>query len=650
VSAGRDRENRPGLRKACPFLRAARAVPPRVINNLHGGTSVASVPGMMSPEKTPAVALTMPVPPPSVLVRYSTLVVLVVVALATVIARESWVAWHAEDQASLRSALLVTGLAAAGLPLALAAWLAVLAGMRRKLRDHERSGAALRDSEARHRAMFEGNPLAMWLYDLDTLAILAVNEGAVRQYGYPRDEFLRMSLHDLHTAETRPSLLGRVEELRAGVGSDTYATQHQRRDGTAIDVEICGSTVRFEGRCARLVTSVDVTERQRLEAQLRQAQKMDAVGQLAGGVAHDFNNILNVIAGYAEMALRGTEPARQKTYLGEVLKASERAAALTRQLLTFSRQQVVQPQVLDLNAVVADMEMMLRRLIGPRVELSTAAAAGLGRVKADPGQVGQVILNLTVNARDAMPEGGPLLIETADVELDEEYARRHPGVAAGSYVMLAVSDAGLGMPPEVQQRVFEPFFTTKEKDKGTGLGLSTVYGIVKQCGGSIGLYSEVGKGTCFKVYFPRVDAEAARSAGAALPVPLAPPGGTVLLVEDEPGVRTLTREMLESAGFDVLEAADSAAALEQAVGAAAIDVVLTDVMMPQMDGRELARRLEQIRPGLNVVYMSGYTAQAIARQGALREGVPFLEKPFTSASLILKLREALGGQGAAGAA
>ncbi|MBN9522390.1 response regulator [bacterium] len=375
--------------------------------------------------------------------------------------------------------------------------------------------------------------------------------------------------------------------------------------------------------------------------ELHQAQKMEAVGQLAGGVAHDFNNLLTVINGYADLLLQGLppgDPARE--LLGEIHKAGERSAGLTRQLLAFSRQQVLAPRVLDLNAVVADTASLLRRVIGEDVKLATAPGRGLWPVKADPGQVEQVLLNLAVNARDAMPTGGRLTIETADVELDESYAAGRPDARPGPHVLLAVSDTGHGMPPEVLARIFEPFFTTKGVGKGTGLGLATVYGIVKQSGGHVGVYSEVGVGTTFKVYLPR--AESGPGGGTAPPRPPAPPRGTetVLVVEDEDAVRALTRHVLRHAGYVVVEAADAGAAARAAEGRE-IDLLVTDVVMPGLGGRELAERLRASRPGLKVLYLSGYTDDAVVRHGVLHERVHFLQKPFTPAALAWKVREAL---------
>jgi two-component system, cell cycle sensor histidine kinase and response regulator CckA len=379
------------------------------------------------------------------------------------------------------------------------------------------------------------------------------------------------------------------------------------------------------------------------EEQLRQAQKMEAVGRLAGGIAHDFNNLLTVITGYSQLTLRSLhaeDPLRDN--IEEIKKAGDRAAALTRQLLTFSRKQVLQPKVLDLNAVVSEIEKMLRRLIGEDIELRTALQPELGHIKADPGQIEQVLMNLAVNARDAMPNGGKLTIETQNVSVDEDFVKQHIAVIPGSYVMLAVSDTGIGMNEETQQRIFEPFFTTKELGQGTGLGLSTVYGIVQQSGGGLWVYSEVGRGTTFKVYLPRVDEEA-QVYKPGLPAPEALSGKeTILLAEDEEIVRNLVREVLKSHGYKVLEAANGGAALllcERHQGP--IHLMITDVIMPEMSGRELTDRLAGLRPEMKVLYMSGYTDNAIADHGVLEAGKNFIQKPFSPDALVGKVREVL---------
>ncbi|HLE84167.1 MAG TPA: response regulator [Thermoanaerobaculia bacterium] len=385
--------------------------------------------------------------------------------------------------------------------------------------------------------------------------------------------------------------------------------------------------------------------RHTLEAQLRTAQRMEAVGQLVAGVAHDFNNLLTVILGNSELLLRGLEPADpRRAGLGEIRSAAERAAVLIRQLLAFSRQQVLEPRVLDLNALVGDVRRLLRRVIGEDVELRIRLAPRLGAVRADPGQLEQVMLNLAVNSRDAMPGGGILTLETANLDLDEAYCRDHAAARPGPYVLLAVSDTGLGMDAATRGHIFEPFFTTKGRDHGTGLGLATVHGIVSQSGGHIWLYSEPGKGTTFKIYLPRVEAPAAPTAAAAPPARALTGSETVLVVEDEEAVRALTTKTLEARGYRVLAAASAEQALEVAQRhPERIPLVVTDVVMPGLSGGELAARLVELRPEMRVIFVSGYTDDTIAHQGVLDPGVHFLQKPFALDALARKVREVLDG-------
>jgi two-component system, cell cycle sensor histidine kinase and response regulator CckA len=400
-----------------------------------------------------------------------------------------------------------------------------------------------------------------------------------------------------------------------------------------------GSVTRF------LALKEDVTEQRSLEHQLRQAQKMEAVGRLAGGVAHDFNNVLTAIFGYADLvADEFPADSPQRADVAEIRKAAHRAAGLTRQLLAFSRQQILEPVVLSLNDLVEDIDKMITRLVGEDVELRLALTPDAGNVRADPGQLQQVIMNLVVNARDAMPTGGKLLIETANADLSEQYAELHQPVVPGRYVLLAVSDTGMGMSAETRARIFEPFFTTKEKGKGTGLGLSTVYGIVKQSGGYVWVYSEPGRGTTFKVYLPRVDAAAEE--------PLRPREGgtiagteTILLAEDDDMLRPLAKGLLEKLGYKVLEARNAEEALATARDRSGpIHLLVADVVMPGRSGRELARQLAETRPATKVLYVSGYTDDAIVHHGMLEPGLHFLQKPFTPAVLARKVREVLDAQ------
>jgi PAS domain S-box-containing protein len=388
-------------------------------------------------------------------------------------------------------------------------------------------------------------------------------------------------------------------------------------------------------------SGADITDRRALEEQFRQAQKMEAIGRLAGGVAHDFNNLLTVILGYSELVLADLPlDDSHKADIGEIQKAGTRAAGLTRQLLAFSRKQIIEPTLLDLNVVVADMRAMLGRLIGEDVTVAVKLASAPVPVKADRGQIEQIVLNLAVNARDAMPKGGTLTIEAANIDIDQHNAKTHVSVEPGSYVVLSVTDTGTGMTPQVQARLFEPFFTTKERGKGTGLGLATVQGIVTRSGGSVGVYSEVGKGTSLKVYFPRADAE--EMPVAAPPQVRAASGvQTVLVVEDERGLRALAKRLLEREGYTVLAAANAEEAVQLFDANASIDLVLTDVIMPGASGPELTRRLLEQRAALKVIYMSGYTDDAIVQHGILKPGIAFLNKPFTSETLGRKIREVL---------
>jgi nitrogen-specific signal transduction histidine kinase len=401
------------------------------------------------------------------------------------------------------------------------------------------------------------------------------------------------------------------------------------RDSTGAPVQMRGS-------------GVDITDRIELEARYLQAQKMESVGRLAGGVAHDFNNLLTVILGTIDLTLEQMDAAAPTAgLLREGRRAAERATALTRQLLAFSRRQITQPEILDLGAMVREVSDMLQRLIGEHVRLTVVAADALWPVRADRGQLEQVIMNLAVNARDAMPEGGGLAIEISNVELDELAASQHPPLQAGAFVQLAVTDTGIGMEAAVRERIFEPFYTTKEVGRGTGLGLSTVYSIIEQNRGGIWVYSEPGHGTTFKIYLPR--SLAARPAGAAEPVVVAMTGTeTLLVVEDDDALREIATSVLRSAGYTVLAAASGAAALEIAAQhQGSLQLVLTDMVMPGMGGRELATRLTEIRPDIRIVYTSGYTDDAILRRHALEASDHFLSKPYTVVELTRRIRKVL---------
>ena len=514
-------------------------------------------------------------------------------------------------------------------------------GALRDVTAQRRSEEILRASEERYRFLFENNPQPMWVFDENTLAFLAVNAAACVRYGYTRSEFLTMTIREIRPPEDVP-VLARQIASEASEYQESGTWRHRKKDGTLIDVEISSHPLLFEGRPAQLVLAHDITERRKLESQLRQSQKMEAIGQLAGGVAHDFNNLLTAILGYAQLLdSQLPDDSMLREEVAEIAKAGERAASLTRQLLAFSRKQVLEPKLLDLNSSVRSLENMLRRLIGEHIDLAATLDPSLALVRADAGQIEQVIMNLVVNSRDAMPEGGKVTIETANVELGDAYALHHPAVAPGSYVMLAVSDTGAGMDAATQARIFEPFFTTKAKDTGTGLGLSTVYGIVKQSGGSIWTYSEVGKGTTFKVYLPRAEG-VAKEIEQPAPDADAPATETILLAEDDSAVRKLTLTILTRLGYTVLDAGTGEEALKLArEHPGAIDLVLTDLVMPQMSGADFASELRAARPGIAVLFMSGYTDHAIIRHDLLESGAAFLQKPFTPSSLSRKIREVL---------
>ena len=509
--------------------------------------------------------------------------------------------------------------------------------------ERRRAEEALARSEMTYRSLVEDSPFGIFQSAPDG-RLLAVNPALVNILGYDSAaELLAQNMaRDVYVdPEDRARLIEDVTRR----GSLSAESVWRRKDGKTVTVRQTGRAVRdAHGRVESFNVIVeDITERKLLEAQFRQAQKMEAVGRLAGGVAHDFNNLLTAILGCADLLLETLGPeVPEREDVEEIRKAARRAADLTRQLLAFSRQQVLAPQVLDLNVLVPNLEKLLRRLIGEDVELRTTLGAGLGAVKADPGQIEQVIVNLAVNARDAMPDGGRLTIETCNAELDETYAAEHFPTRPGSYVLLAVTDTGTGMDADTKSHIFEPFFTTKGQGQGTGLGLATAYGIVKQSGGYVWVYSEPGQGTSFKIYLPRV-VDAPEPARPAQDAPVSLRGSeTILLVEDDEMVRTLTRRLLEANGHTVLLASRGDAALELARRhEARIDLLITDVVMPGMSGRDLADEVQTLLPGIKVLYLSGYTDDAIVRHGVLEPGVAFLQKPFTADALARKVREVL---------
>jgi PAS domain S-box-containing protein len=502
----------------------------------------------------------------------------------------------------------------------------------------------LRRSEMNFRSLVTNAPYGICRCDAAG-QLLDVNPALLTMLGYssPRD-LVGQHLGELH-ADTH-QWFELADYLHSSAPFNGLIADWKRKDGVNTVVRVSGRAVSDgETGTAFELFAEDVTERRALEQQLRQSQKMEAVGRLAGGIAHDFNNLLMVISGYSEFLLERLGP--DPTLRGpaqEISVAAQRASSLTRQLLAFSRKQMLAPKILDLNEVVTENLKMLTRVIGEDIDLVMVPAASLGAVRADAGQIDQVIMNLAVNARDAMPSGGKLIIETSNVSLDEEYSRFHAPLRPGDYVMLSISDTGMGMDSETQSHIFEPFFTTKGL-KGTGLGLSTVYGIVKQSGGYIWVFSEPGKGTTFKVYLPRVAERAESPAMVVSPAEGAatePGTETILLVEDEANLRYLARQFLEKQGYRVIDAADGALAMQIAVAhEGLIHLLLTDVIMPGMNGRELAQRISEIRPNTKVLYMSGYTENVIGHNGTLDAGVRLLQKPFTLRELKSKVREVL---------
>jgi len=511
--------------------------------------------------------------------------------------------------------------------------------------ERKRAEEALRRSEARVRRLVESNIIGISTGDLSGKLIDA-NDAFLGLLGFSREELLsgEMRWDALTPPEYRDTDQSAVEQLKSTGSASPWEKQFFRKDGSRVSVLIGVTTLTAaRGELEAVSFVVDISERKKLEAQLRMAQKMEAVGQLAGGIAHDFNNLLGVIIGWSEVfeeRLDQNDPLRPKAE--QIKKAGQRAAALTRQLLAFSRNQVLDPKVLDLNAVVADTLKMLQRLIGDSIELITIPAPELGRVKADQGQIEQVIMNLAINARDAMPQGGKVTITIANEDMDDISIRQHPGAVQGSYVTLSVSDMGCGMDHETQAHIFEPFFTTKELGKGTGLGLSTVYGIMKRSGGYISVYSELGRGTTFKCYLPRIEQSVTQETPVRNSKDLVRGWETILLVEDAQPLRELARELLEDHGYTVLEAANGASAVQVAEKyGKPIHLLLTDVVMPGMDGSKLAERMDDSYPGIKVLYMSGYTDDAIVHHGVLDYGLTLLQKPFTRESLTCKVREVL---------
>ncbi len=505
---------------------------------------------------------------------------------------------------------------------------------------------AAQELARRFRNLVEDLNAGIWEMDVPSFKITFVSQQIEAILGFPTQKWLERNLWIQHVhPEDRELVAERCR--RASTDGRDYNFRYRAitAAGKTIWLQDIVRVVRdAEGKVRQLRgVMVDVTEHQRLEEEFRQAQKMEAVGRLVGGVAHDFNNLLTIISGYAQLAqdfLTSDSPLH--SYMDEILKAGERAGGMVRRLLAFTRRQTLEPQALDLNSIVKGAEKMMRRLIGEDIEVVTELAPKLGVIRSDPAQLEQVLINLAVNARDAMPNGGKLIIETDNIDLDQAYADCHISALPGAYVQLTVSDTGCGMDAHTRAHVFEPFFTTKQKGKGTGLGLATAYGIVKQSGGNIWVYSEPGMGTTFKIYLPRVIAPLQLTQPTLIATAQCTGSETILLVEDEEGIRSLVVGILRSRGYTVLEADRPSDALDISKNfEGPIHLLFTDVVMPQMSGRELAAQISAGRPTTKILYMSGYTNHAIAHHGVLNAGVPFLQKPFTPEALALKVREVL---------
>jgi two-component system cell cycle sensor histidine kinase/response regulator CckA len=526
-----------------------------------------------------------------------------------------------------------------------------LLGICRDVTDRKLAEEEMRQSQQKLRIHFEHTPLAVVEWDLEG-RVTDWNPAAERMFGYSRQEAIGQHASFIVPAQFRQQVEQVGQELLRQSGGTRSTNDNLTKDGIIISCEWYNTPLVAEsGRVLGVASLVqDVTERVALEERLRQSQKMEAVGRLAGGVAHDFNNLLTVILGYSQILAEGVPTgSRMAESTAQIKSAADRASGITRQLLAFSRKQVLSPRVINLNDIMLNLDSLLRRLIGEDIEVLTVPANDLGSVKADPGQIEQVIMNLALNARDAMPEGGKLTLETANALLDEAYAQRHRPTEPGRYVMLSVTDTGHGMSAETQARIFEPFYTTKEVGKGTGLGLSMVYGIIKQSGGNIWVYSEPDRGTSFKIYLPRVD-QPAETTGAENRAKTVQRGTeTILLVEDDPQLRQLSSSVLSHCGYKVL----TASAPEEGVAICKenhrdIRLLVTDVVMPRMNGRQLAEQIQQISPNVKVLYISGYTSNAIVHYGVLDSGLWFLPKPFTLSALVAKVREVLDATGPPG--
>jgi PAS domain S-box-containing protein len=509
-------------------------------------------------------------------------------------------------------------------------------------KEQDRSAEALRQSHRLLHSIMEGANEVVFVKDLQG-RYLMINTPGAEMLGRTVAQVIGKTDSDLFPPNTADPIREADAQVIQSRKAITYELTMHLPEAVRYFLSTKSPYFGPQGELIGLIgVSLDITDRRKIEDQLRQIQKMEAIGTLSGGIAHDFNNLLTVIKGYNGLVMDAIHDEGIRSLVANIDQAAERAESLTRQLLAYSRRQVLQPKVISLNSLVVNLDKMLQRLIGEDVEMRTVIEPNLGSVKADPGQIEQVVMNLAVNARDAMPKGGSLTLETANVDLDEAYAQEHAGVVPGRYVMLAVSDTGVGMDAETRAHIFEPFFTTKVMGRGTGLGLSMAYGIVKQSGGFLEVYSELGHGTTFKIYLPRVEEPAEAFSGKSVPAPTLRGSETILLVEDNRQVRELAASVLSSCGYRVL-VADSAAAVvslcEQHGGA--IHLLLTDVVMPGSGGREIAKQITVRRPGIKVLYMSGYTTNAIIHHGVLDPGTSFLQKPFTPALLAGKVREVL---------
>ena len=500
------------------------------------------------------------------------------------------------------------------------------------------------ESREQFRRLFISNPLPMWIYDRETLKFLEVNDAAIANYGYARNEFLTMRLTDIRPPADVDRLLESLKNA-AGTYEQSSNWRHRRKNGDIIQVDVYTHEIAIRGHNARLAVALDVTQRNQAEEQLRQAQKMEAIGQLTGGVAHDFNNLLAIIQGNLELIQdRVKDDPKMREMIDYALRASERGASLTKRLLAYSRQQPLEPKVVDLGRLVPSMTDLLRRALGETIEVRAHMAPDLWKTRIDPHELEHALLNLAVNARDAMPNGGSLTIEAENTHLDETYAEANVEVVPGPYVMVAVTDTGTGMSKEVAARVFEPFFTTKPIGQGSGLGLSMVFGFVKQSGGHIKIYSEPGHGTTIRLYLPKAtDAAATAETPVAEAAPTVSRSEVVLVVEDDADVRALVVGMVQSFGYRTIEADDGPAALALLERSGPVDLLFTDVVLPKgMTGSALAGHATARRPALKVLYMSGYTRNAILHNGVLDEGVQLITKPFRRTDLAEKIRQVLG--------